>query len=121
TALVIIIANFDANIVEYGQEISEGVQVTAAAFDASIPHFSIVLTIAVILFALSTMISWSYYGLQGFMYLFGRSKRTRLIYNLAFCVFIWIGSVIGLDAVIDFSDAMNFGMAVPNIIGIIIL
>lgn len=121
TALIIIIANFDANIVEYGKEISEGVQVTAAAFDASIPHFSIVLTFAVILFAISTMISWSYYGLQGFMYLFGRSRASRLIYNVVFCVFIWIGSVIGLDAVIDFSDAMNFGMAIPNIIGIVIL
>lgn len=121
TALVIIIANFDANFVEYGREISEGVQVTAAAFDASIPHFSVVLTFAVILFALSTMISWSYYGLQGFMYLFGRSRKARLTYNVVFCVFIWIGSVIGLDAVIDFSDAMNFGMAVPNIIGIVIL
>src|SRR5690625_720405 len=82
TALIIIIANFDHNIVEYGVEVSEGVQVTAAAFDAAIPHFSIVLTIAVILFAISTMISWSYYGLQGFMFLFGKGQKSRLIYNL---------------------------------------
>lgn len=121
TALIIIIANFDHNIVEYGVEVSEGVQVTAAAFDAAIPHFSIVLTIAVILFAVSTMISWSYYGLQGFMFLFGRGRKSRLIYNLMFCIFIWIGSVIDLGSVIDFADAMNFAMAVPNIIGVVIL
>src|SRR5690625_4312805 len=121
TALIIIIANFDANIVVYGKEISEGVQLTAAAFDSAIPNFSIALTIAVILFAISTMISWSYYGVQGWMYIFGKGKRTRLIYNILFCFGIWIGSGVSLDAVIDFSDAMNFGMAIPNIIGVIIL
>lgn len=121
TALVIIITNFDHNVVEYGHAITEGVTVTAAAFDAAIPHFSVVLTIAVILFALSTMISWSYYGVQGWMYLFGRSPRTRMIYNILFCIGIWVGSVISLDAVIDFADAMNFAMAVPNIIGVVIL
>ncbi len=121
TALIIIIANFDAHIVEYGSAVTQGVQVTAAAFDAAIPHFSIVLTIAVILFAVSTMISWSYYGVQGWMYLFGKGKKTRLAYNIIFCIFIWIGSAIDLGAVIDFSDAMNFAMAVPNIIGVVIL
>lgn len=121
TALVIIIANFDHNIVEYGREITEGVTVTAAAFDAAIPNFSVVLTIAVILFALSTMISWSYYGVQGWMFLFGKSTRMRTIYNVLFCIGIWIGSVITLDAVVEFADAMNFAMAVPNIIGVVLL
>ena len=121
TALVIIIANIDGNIVTYGHEVTKGVLVTADAFDEAIPHFSIMLTIAVILFALSTMISWSYYGVQGWMYLFGRGRRTRMAYNIIFCIFIWIGSVISLDSVIDFSDAMNFAMAVPNIIGVVIL
>lgn len=121
TALVIIISNFDNNIVEYGHAITEGVQVTAAAFDSAIPHFSVILTIAVILFALSTMISWSYYGVQGWMYLFGRGKKARLVYNILFCIGIWVGSVISLDAVVDFADAMNFAMAVPNIIGVVIL
>lgn len=121
TALVIIIANFDANIVSYGQEVTQGVQLTAAAFDSAIPHFSIALTIAVILFAISTMISWSYYGLQGFMYLFGRGRKTRMTYNIIFCVFIWIGSAISLDAIVNISDAMIFAMAVPNIIGIVLL
>lgn len=121
TALVIVITNFDNNIIQYGVEVKEGVELTAIAFDSVIPHFSIVLTIAVILFAFSTMISWSYYGMQGWVYLFGRGKVTELVYKLLFCIFIWIGSVISLGSVINFSDAMIFAMVVPNIIGVVIL
>lgn len=121
TALVIVITNFDNNIIQYGVEVKEGVELTATAFDSVIPHFSIVLTFAVILFAFSTMISWSYYGMQGWVYLFGRGKITELIYKLIFCIFIWIGSVISLGSVIDFSDAMIFAMVVPNIIGVVLL
>lgn len=121
TALVIVITNFDNNIIQYGVEVKEGVELTAIAFDSVIPHFSIVLTIAVIMFAFSTMISWSYYGMQGWVYLFGRGKVTELVYKLLFCIFIWIGSVISLGSVINFSDAMIFAMVVPNIIGVVIL
>lgn len=121
TALVIVITNFDHNVVEYGVAVKEGVEITATAFDTSIPHFSIVLTIAVILFAISTMISWSYYGLQGWIFLFGRGKIIELVYKALFCIFIWVGSVISLGSVIDFSDAMIFAMVVPNIIGVVIL
>lgn len=121
TALVIVITNFDNNIIQYGIEVREGVELTANAFDSAIPHFSIVLTIAVVLFAFSTMISWSYYGMQGWIYLFGRGKVTELVYKLLFCIFIWIGSVISLGSVIDFSDAMIFAMVVPNIIGVLLL
>ncbi len=121
TALVIVITNFDNNIIQYGVEVKEGVELTATAFDSVIPHFSIVLTIAVILFAFSTMISWSYYGMQGWVYLFGRGKVTELIYKLLFCIFIWVGAVISLGSVINFSDAMIFAMVVPNIIGVVLL
>jgi AGCS family alanine or glycine:cation symporter len=121
TALVIVITNFDNNIIQYGVEVKEGVELTATAFDSVIPHFSIVLTVAVILFAFSTMISWSYYGMQGWVYLFGRGKVTELIYKLLFCIFIWVGSVISLGSVINFSDAMIFAMVVPNIIGVVLL
>lgn len=121
TALVIIITNFDHNVVEYGVAVKEGVEITAVAFDSSIPHFSIVLTIAVILFAVSTMISWSYYGLQGWIFLFGRGKKIEMVYKALFCIFIWVGSVISLGSVINFSDAMIFAMVVPNIIGVVLL
>ncbi|UKM64628.1 alanine:cation symporter family protein [Flavobacteriaceae bacterium GSB9] len=121
TALVIVITNFDGQFMEYGVPIKEGVEITVTAFDTVIPHFSIVLTIAVILFAFSTMISWSYYGIQGWVYLFGRGKVSDLIYKILFSLFIVIGASISLGAVIDFSDAMIFAMVVPNIIGVVML
>ncbi|WP_435415714.1 alanine/glycine:cation symporter family protein [Polaribacter aestuariivivens] len=121
TALVIIITNFDGQFMEYGVEIKEGVELTAVAFDSVIPHFSIVLTIAVILFAFSTMISWSYYGMQGWKFLFGKGKITDLVYKILFLMFVVVGASISLGAVIDFSDAMIFAMVVPNIIGVIML
>ena len=121
TALVIVITNFDGSFMEYGVPIKEGVELTATAFDSVIPHFSIVLTIAVILFAFSTMISWSYYGMQGWVFLFGKGKITDLVYKFLFLIFVVIGSSISLGAVIDFSDAMIFAMVVPNIIGVVLL
>lgn len=121
TSLVIIITNFDHNIVNYGQEITEGVELTAMAFDSTLPHFSAILTLAVVLFAFSTMISWAYYGMQGWMFLFGRSRKIELTYKFMFCVFTFIGASISLGAIVDFSDAMVFGMVVPNIIGLLIL
>ena len=121
TALVIVITNFDGGFMEYGVEIKEGVEITATAFDTVIPHFSIVLTIAVILFAFSTMISWSYYGMQGWVFLFGKGKITDLIYKILFLLFVVVGASISLGAVIDFSDAMIFAMVVPNIIGVVML
>ncbi|CAH8292350.1 alanine/glycine:cation symporter family protein [Mariniflexile fucanivorans] len=121
TALVIVITNFDGAFMEYGVPIKEGVELTAIAFDSVIPHFSIVLTIAIILFAFSTMISWSYYGMQGWVFLFGKGKITDLVYKVLFLIFVVVGSSISLGAVIDFSDAMIFAMVVPNIIGVVIL
>jgi len=121
TALVIIITNFDGSVMQYGVEIKEGVENTAVAFDSVIPHFSIILTIAVILFAFSTMISWSYYGMQGWIYLFGRGKMTELTYKFFFLIAVVVGASISLGAVINFSDAMIFAMVVPNIIGVLLL
>jgi len=121
TALVLIITNLEGGFMTYGVPITEGVELTAIAFDSVIPHFSIILTIAVILFAFSTMISWSYYGMQGWIYLFGKGKITDLVYKGLFLIFVVIGASISLGAVIDFSDAMIFAMVVPNIIGVLFL
>ncbi len=121
TALVIIITNINAGFFEYGVEVTKGVELTATAFDSAIPHFSIILTIAVILFAFSTMISWSYYGMQGWKYLFGKGKFIDLVYKVLFLIFVVIGAGISLGAVIDFSDAMIFAMVVPNMIGLVLL
>ena len=121
TALVIVITNFDGGIMVYGTQASDGVAATSRAFATVLPWFPYVLTIAVILFAFSTMLSWSYYGLQAWMYLFGRNKAADFSYKVLFCIFVVIGASASLGAVVDFSDAMIFAMAVPNLIGLFFL
>jgi AGCS family alanine or glycine:cation symporter len=133
TALVIVIMNFKENLFNYGDVVSKevllnangerigGVDLTSLAFETAIPNFSILLTIAVILFAFSTMLSWSYYGLQGWKYLFGRSKQADTTYKILFLLFVVIGSSASLGSVTDFSDAMIFAMVFPNVIGLVIL
>jgi AGCS family alanine or glycine:cation symporter len=98
-----------------------GVALTSAAFGASIGWFPYILAIAVVLFAFSTMISWSYYGLKAWTYLFGEGKTTELIFKLIFCVFVVIGAAASLGPVIDFSDAAIFAMAVVNILALYFL
>ena len=116
TALVIIITGFHTNIDGLG-----GVDLTSAAFASVIPWFPYVLTLAVVLFAFSTMISWSYYGLQAWLYLFGRNKVNEYIFKVLFCIFVVIGAAASLGAVTDFSDSMIFAMAIPNLIGVFLL
>jgi len=92
-----------------------GVSLTSAAFATGFSWFPYILAIAVILFAFSTMISWSYYGLKAWTYLFGEGKTTELVFKIIFCVFVVIGAAASLGPVIDFSDAAIFAMAVVNI------
>ena len=92
-----------------------GVELTSAAFATAFSWFPFVLAIAVVLFAFSTMISWSYYGLKAWTYLFGEGRTKELIFKAIFCLFIVIGAAANLGPVIDFSDAAIFAMAVVNI------
>lgn len=119
TALALIITGqiIPGNAVSFEQ----GAILTSKALESGISWFPYVLTIAVILFAFSSMISWSYYGYQSWSYLFGREKRTGNIYKIIFCIFTIVGAAATLNAVIDFSDAMVFAMMVPNMIGLILL
>lgn len=117
TALVIIITgSWDPNV-----DPSQGVALTSQAFESAIPWFPWVLTVAVVLFAFSTMISWSYYGLKAWTYLFGESRFMDVLYKAMFLVFVVIGASMQLGSVIDFSDAMIFAMAFPNVLGIYFL
>ncbi|SNR38079.1 alanine/glycine:cation symporter family protein [Puniceibacterium sediminis] len=100
---------------------NSGVALTSAAFSSSIGGFKYILAIAVILFAFSTMISWSYYGLKAWTYLFGEGKTKELVFKVIFCIFVVIGAAASLGPVIDFSDAAIFAMAVVNIIGLYFL
>ncbi|WP_417227222.1 alanine/glycine:cation symporter family protein [Amphritea sp.] len=100
---------------------SSGVALTSAAFGSAFSWFPYVLAVAVVLFAFSTMISWSYYGLKAWTYLFGEGKTTELVFKVIFCLFVIIGAAANLGPVIDFSDASIFAMAVVNIIGLYFL
>ncbi|MBE9137807.1 alanine:cation symporter family protein [Nodosilinea sp. LEGE 07088] len=101
-----------------GAELS-GVGMTAAAFESVIGWFPIVLSIAVCLFAFSTIISWSYYGIQAWAYLFG--ERTTIVFKLIYVLCTFLGTLTSLGLIIDFSDLMLLGMAFPNLIGCYIL
>jgi len=130
TALVIIIFNFGGYF-EYGGDglgvvmidgvPYEGAGITSQAFAQYIPFSDLFLTLAVVLFAVSTMISWSYYGLQSWKYLFGRSQLADLTYKLIFCMFVIIGSAASMNSIWAFSDAMIFAMVFPNMIGLFFL
>ena len=73
---------------------------------------------AALLFAFSTSIAWSYYGLKAWTYLFSEHPLSENIFKLIFCSFLALGCMIQLEAVLDFSDAMVFLIAVPNILGL---
>lgn len=100
---------------------NSGVALTSAAFSSAFGWFKYVLALAVILFAFSTMISWSYYGLKAWTFLFGEGKTTELVFKVIFCLFVIIGAAASLGPVIDFSDAAIFAMAVVNIIALYFL
>ncbi|MEQ9262633.1 MAG: alanine/glycine:cation symporter family protein [Owenweeksia sp.] len=115
TALVLIFTGF------YDDAGMGGATLTSQAFGSVISWFPYVLVVAIFLFAFSTMISWSYYGLRAWTFLLGRNKWTELSYKLIFLVFIVIGSSVSLGAVLDFSDMMILAMALPNVIGLLLL
>ncbi|TNF62518.1 MAG: alanine:cation symporter family protein [Burkholderiales bacterium] len=122
TALVIIVTgHVDAAGATALAGEARGVALTSAAFASALSWFPHVLAICVVLFAFSTMITWSYYGLQAWGYLFGSSRLSELGFKLLFLAFVVIGSTMGLGPVIDFSDAMVFAMAIANITGLYLL
>ncbi len=118
TALVILTTVYEPGMA--GGEV-QGVELTSRAFGNTLSWSVIPLSIVAILFAYSTIISWSYYGLKGWTYLFGERKRTQNIFKAIFCLFVIFGCTIQLDAVLDLSDALVFIVAIPNIIGLYIL
>lgn len=113
TALVLVFTGFatDTNGME-------GSALTSAAFSSVVPWFKYILLISILLFAFSTMISWSYYGMKSFTFLFGNTKKMENLFKIIFLVFIIIGSSASLSAVMDFSDMMILAMGFPNILGL---
>jgi len=118
TAMVIGTAQVAAPDFAHG---AQGVAMTSAAFEREFSWFPLPLAFAALLFAFSTMISWSYYGLKGWTYLFGENERGQTIYKLIFCVFVALGCVVQLGPILDISDALVFLICVPNILGLYFL
>ena len=113
TGLVVVITG------AYLQDTGDGVLMTSAAFGSTLPWFPLVLSFAVVMFAFSTMISWSYYGERCATYLFG--PAASLPYKIVFLVCCFLGTMFQLGNVLDFSDLMILGMAFPNILGLFLL
>lgn len=120
TALVIIVTGV-YNSPETAELVAnrEGAGLTAAAFGTSVSWFPIILSISVVLFAFSTMISWSYYGERCWTYMFGESST--MAYRIIFIIFVVLGSVTSASNILDFSDLLILAMAFPNFIGLYVL
>ena len=98
-----------------------GIELASRAFQSVIPFFPYILSIIAILFALSTLISWAYYGQKAWTFMFGEGKKRAMTFNLIYCLFIVIGSVMNVASVIEITDAMMIAMCVPNVIVLYIL
>jgi len=120
TALVIVITGAYNNP-EYATIIAgnQGAALTSRAFGQHITWFPLILALCVMLFAYSTMISWSYYGERCWAYLFGDGKSRS--FQILFIIFTFLGSIISAQNVLDFGDLMILGMAFPNLVGVLML
>ena len=116
TALVIIVTgSYDST------NGMEGVDLTSRAFEKDLSFFPYILAFTVFLFAYSTAIAWSYYGLKAVTYLFGENDRVELVYKILFCACLIIGASAALGSIINFSDAMVLSMGITNIVGLYLL
>lgn len=115
TALVVICTG------DYLDTGKDGITITSESFSSVVPWFKYVLSLAVILFALSTLITWSYYGLQAWKFVFGKSNAADIIYKVLFCIVVVIGAAMAPGNVVDFSDAFMMAMCFPNLIGVYLL
>ncbi len=98
-----------------------GIELASNAFQSVISFFPIILSVVAVLFAVSTLISWAYYGQKAWTFLLGEGKKRVLTFNLIYCLFIVIGSAMNVKSIIDITDAMMIAMCVPNIIALYIL
>ena len=98
-----------------------GIELASNAFQSVISFFPIILSIIAVLFALSTLISWAYYGQKAWTFLLGEGKKRVITFNLIYCLFIVIGSAMNVQSIIDITDAMMIAMCIPNVIVLYIL
>ena len=120
TALVIVITGvYNSPETAHLVESNQGAALTSVAFGSVISWFPLILSMSVVLFAYSTMISWSYYGERCWSYLFG--DQSSILFRLIFVMFVFLGSISSPSNILNFSDLMILSMALPNILGLYLL
>lgn len=112
TALIVIVTG------AYKSTSAQGIEITSLAYASVFPWFTNILTVAVMLFAYSTIIGCFYYGLKAWTYMFGDAWWVKLIFKLIYIAQLLVGSVMPLEKIIDLSDAAQFIVGIPNIIGL---
>jgi len=100
---------------------SEGIVLTSDAFATVVPWFRYVLAVVAILFALSTVLSWGYYGEQAWTWLFGERYTSRVVYRLFLCSVLSVAGALTLSQVVNIVDSLTFSMAIPNLIAVYLL
>src|SRR6185295_8055616 len=115
TALVIVVSGVNET------SSNVGIALTSDAFATVVPWFPAVLAVVAVLFALSTVLAWGYYGEQAWMWLFGEKKPSRVAFRLFLCSMLSIAATFPLDQVVNIVDACSFCMALPNILAIYLL
>ena len=115
TALIVIVTG------AYKIQGLSGIEITSAAYASVFPWFPKILAIAVVLFAYTTMLTWSYYSVKCWTFLAGESYRAELGYKIVYCLLLSTGAVVSMKATIEFADSMFFAMAIPNVITLYIL
>ena len=124
TGLVIVITGHyaggsSAEVAEPFAAVNNGAGLTSTVFASEISWFPHILSAAVVLFAFSTMISWSYYGERCWAWLFG--DGSSMVYRILFLIMVFLGSIITSTNILDFGDLMILGMAFPNVLGLYFL
>ena len=115
TALVVVVSGV------YLTSHNEGIALTSDAFATVVPWFPAVLAVVAILFALSTVLSWGYYGEQAWTWLFGGARASRVTYRLFLCAVLSVAATLNLGQVVNIVDSLNFSMAIPNLIAVYLL
>ncbi len=128
TALVILTVkgNFTADINGVQQAVDfawqsdlEGARITSAAFAAGIPGGGLIITFALMIFAFTTILGWSYYGERAISYLFG--EKAVFPFRIVWCIFTFAGAMLTVQSVWKLGDIGNAAMAAPNLIAILLL
>jgi AGCS family alanine or glycine:cation symporter len=115
TALVIVVSGVNDT------SSNVGIALTSDAFATVVPWFPAVLAVVAVLFALSTVLAWGYYGEQAWMWLFSEKKASRVAFRVFLCSMLSVAATFPLDQVVNIVDACSFCMAIPNIIAIYLL